>query len=133
MPWNRRDYPDSMKNLDPLVRAKALDIANAMVAEGYEEGDAIPIAIAQARKWAEGADEKEKRALQRKDITDHPKQPKSRGAKLIDRDVQVEKTGDGYEVRTVGAKRADSSHQTKRQAVERAEEIAAKRGTKVRK
>lgn len=27
MPWDMNDYPDSMKNLDPLVRKKAIDIA----------------------------------------------------------------------------------------------------------
>lgn len=35
MPWNVRDYPASMKNLDPLVRKKAIDIANALLADGY--------------------------------------------------------------------------------------------------
>lgn len=34
MPWNVRDYPASMKNLDPLVRKKAIDIANALLADG---------------------------------------------------------------------------------------------------
>ncbi|MBD1910787.1 DUF2188 domain-containing protein [Leptolyngbya sp. PL-A3] len=53
MPWNSKDYPASMKNLTSEVRGKAIDIANALLDEGYEEGRAIAIATAQAEKWAE--------------------------------------------------------------------------------
>ena len=52
MPWNELDYPRSMDNLPPVVRSKAIDIANALLAEGYEEGLAIRIAIAKAKEWA---------------------------------------------------------------------------------
>jgi uncharacterized protein YdaT len=41
-----------MLHLQPLVREKAIEIANALLAEGYEEGRAIRIAIAQAKRWA---------------------------------------------------------------------------------
>ncbi|MFJ7753911.1 hypothetical protein ACQKGI_03980 [Peribacillus muralis] len=50
MPWNKNDYPDSMKNLDKDVRGKAIEIANALLEEGYEDGKAIPIAIDRAKK-----------------------------------------------------------------------------------
>ena len=53
MPWTKQDYPTSMKNLETRVRHKAIDIANALLDEGYSEDRAIPIAIAQARRWAE--------------------------------------------------------------------------------
>ncbi|NLB23638.1 MAG: hypothetical protein GX833_10405, partial [Clostridium sp.] len=69
MPWSEKDYPDSMKNLDSLVKRKAIDIGNAMVKEGYKESDAIPIAISQAKEWAETASSKEKKELKKKDIT----------------------------------------------------------------
>ncbi len=52
MPWNEDDFPHSMAHLPPLVRAKAIDIANALLRQGYEEGKAIRIAIAQAKRWA---------------------------------------------------------------------------------
>lgn len=42
-----------MANLPPRVRAKAIEIANALLEEGYDEGKAIRIAIAQAKRWAE--------------------------------------------------------------------------------
>ncbi|SIQ80743.1 Uncharacterized protein YdaT [Paenibacillus sp. RU4T] len=53
MPWAKNDYPPSMKNLDKRVRDKAVEIANALLKDGYEEGRAIAIATSQAEKWAE--------------------------------------------------------------------------------
>lgn len=52
MPWTSSYYPVSMKRLHPVVREKAIEIANALLAEGYPEGQAIRIAIAQAKRWA---------------------------------------------------------------------------------
>lgn len=52
MPWSNDNYPASMKNLTAEVRRKAIDIANALLDDGYEEGRAIAIATAQAEKWA---------------------------------------------------------------------------------
>lgn len=54
MPWNKNDYPDSFKNLNPDVRSKAIEIANALLKDNYEEGRAISIATAQAQKSVEG-------------------------------------------------------------------------------
>lgn len=42
-----------MAHPSPLVRAKAIAIANALLAEGYDEGKAIRIAIAKAKDWAQ--------------------------------------------------------------------------------
>ena len=55
MPWTKDDYPDAMKNLNEYARLKAIDIANAMVEDGYKEKRAIPIAINQAKEWHEDA------------------------------------------------------------------------------
>jgi uncharacterized protein YdaT len=53
MPWNADYYPPSMQHLAPVVRAKAIEIANALLDEGMEEGKAIRIAIAKAKQWAQ--------------------------------------------------------------------------------
>ena len=53
MPWNESWYPASMRRLDPAIRAKAIEIANALLEEGMEEGLAIRIAIAKAKEWGE--------------------------------------------------------------------------------
>ncbi|MBI5717245.1 MAG: hypothetical protein HZC37_06110 [Burkholderiales bacterium] len=52
MPWNAEDYPASMRHLSAAARLKAIEIANALLDEGMEEGMAIRIAIAKAREWA---------------------------------------------------------------------------------
>jgi uncharacterized protein YdaT len=53
MPWNEFRYPPAMEHLDPLVRAKAIEIANAMLNEGHDEGFAIRVAISRAKEWAQ--------------------------------------------------------------------------------
>jgi uncharacterized protein YdaT len=53
MPWNAAYYPRSMKNLPPAVREKAIEIANALLEDGRPEGQAIRIAIARAKQWAD--------------------------------------------------------------------------------
>ena len=52
MPWNESYYPASMNNLPLAVRAKASEIANALLEAGRPEGQAIRIGIAQAKRWA---------------------------------------------------------------------------------
>ncbi|RDU99431.1 hypothetical protein DWV00_09785 [Trinickia dinghuensis] len=53
MPWNSHHYPESMGNLDPAVREKAIEIANALLRRGLPEARAIRIAIVSAKRWAE--------------------------------------------------------------------------------
>jgi uncharacterized protein YdaT len=53
MPWNSAYYPVSMNHLAPEVRDKAIEIANALLEQGYDEGRAIRIAIAKAKEWAQ--------------------------------------------------------------------------------
>jgi uncharacterized protein YdaT len=52
MPWNESYYPASMTRLPPRVRAKAIEIANALLESGRPEGQAIRIGIAKAKQWA---------------------------------------------------------------------------------
>jgi uncharacterized protein YdaT len=52
MPWSDDNFPPSMQHLAPVVRAKAIEIANALLDEEMEEGKAIRIAIARAKAWA---------------------------------------------------------------------------------
>lgn len=132
MPWTKSDYPDSMKNLNEYTRLKAIDIANAMVEDGYEEKRAIPIAINQAKEWYEDASNKEKSDLKEKDITDHKKDENS-SVGLKDEDVIVEYSEEDKSWRVIskGAKRADSLHSAKKEAVKRAEEIIEYRDAKI--
>jgi uncharacterized protein YdaT len=51
VPWTTDRYPISMRSLPPLVREKAILIANALLEEGHPEGQCIRIAVARAREW----------------------------------------------------------------------------------
>ena len=52
MPYTKTDYPDSLRYFMAPVRNKAIDIANALLAEGNDESKAIAIATAKAEEWA---------------------------------------------------------------------------------
>jgi uncharacterized protein YdaT len=53
MPWTKKNYPDSMKNLPEAVREKSIEIANALLDEtNMNEGVAIATAISRAKDWA---------------------------------------------------------------------------------
>jgi hypothetical protein len=53
MPWSEDNYPDCLKNLAPQVRARTVDIANTLLGEGFDEGQAIAVATSRAEQWAE--------------------------------------------------------------------------------
>lgn len=59
MPWNKNDYPDSLKNLNDEVRDKAIEIANALLKDGMGEGRAIAIATDKAREYVGGTSEQD--------------------------------------------------------------------------
>lgn len=132
MPWNMQDYPDSMKNMDPLIRKKAIDIANAMEEDGYDENQLIPIAQSQAKEWFENASKEEKQAFENeenpKKTDDHDS---SSNEELIENDVEVYYEDEVWKVKTIDAKRSDSTFDYKDDAVKRATDIAKKRNTKV--
>jgi uncharacterized protein YdaT len=52
MPWDAATYPVAMRHLSEAARDKAIAIANALLEQGEDEGKAIRIAIARARRWA---------------------------------------------------------------------------------
>ncbi|RSL32110.1 DUF2188 domain-containing protein [Salibacterium salarium] len=132
MPWTMNDYPSSLKNLDKPIRKKAIDIANAMLDEGYEEGQAIPIATEQAKEWYDTAtDEEIEELLKEVDPTersDEGKQYDSR-PELLDRAELVVDHEDGWAVQARGAKKPDEVFDDKSEAIKRAKEIAENKGT----
>ena len=52
MPWKDDYFPASMRHLSEATRHRAIEIANALLAEGMDEGKAIRIAIAKAKERA---------------------------------------------------------------------------------
>lgn len=51
MPWYNGDYPPSYKNQPLKLREKAVEIANALLKEGTEEGIAIATGLKRAREF----------------------------------------------------------------------------------
>lgn len=133
MPWDMTDYPDSFKNFSPLLKKKTISIANALLAEGYSDDHAIPIAIAQAKKWMNEASEKEKETYkkeqnpQKNDCHSNKKE----NIDLLDNNVEVYFKDKKWRVKTEGAKKASDTFTTKKEAITRANEIAENKSTKV--
>lgn len=50
MPWYNGDYPPSYKNQPRELLEKAVEIANALLQDGAEEGIAIATGLKQARE-----------------------------------------------------------------------------------
>jgi len=133
MPWDLKDYPSSFKNFEPLLKKKAIEIANALVSEGYPDDRAIPIAISQSKRWLDEATDTEKADF--KKATD-PKKTDKHGTKkintdLLDNDVLVYYQENRWYVQTKHAEKAVDSFETKEQAMERAKEIAKNKDSNV--
>lgn len=52
MPWTKDDYPPALKNLEESTRNKAIEIANALLDDDFDESRSIAIAITQAKEWS---------------------------------------------------------------------------------
>ncbi|MGY4688642.1 DUF2188 domain-containing protein [Salibacterium sp. K-3] len=132
MPWTMNDYPSSLKNLDMPERKKAIDIANAMLDEGYEEGTAIPIATEQAKEWYDNASSGEIDAFMKEadpaDRDEEDKQYKNR-PELLDRAELVVPHEDGWAVQADGAEKPAEVFEQKSDAIQRAKDIAENKGT----
>ncbi|MRH41384.1 DUF2188 domain-containing protein [Aquibacillus halophilus] len=103
MVWTLNDYPESMKNLKEATREKAIDIANALInEEGYEEGRAIAIAIAQAKKWID----EDQSSTQH--VVPHPR---------------------GWAVKAENSDKASNVFNTKKEALARGQELASTNNT----
>ncbi|MGO2205506.1 DUF2188 domain-containing protein [Staphylococcus xylosus] len=130
MPWTMEDYPQSWKNFDELERKKAIDIGNAMLKDGYEEENVIPIATKQAESWYRDASDSELQELKNKKITKH-KRDDSANPKLNEKDVHVYYEDDEWKVKSDGAKQASDTFLKKEDAMKRARNIADNRETEI--
>jgi uncharacterized protein YdaT len=115
MPWTKKDYPVSMKNLPEKVRNKAIEIANALLEErDMEEGIAIATAISRAKDWA----------------VEHGMKAENRGkSKVSDvkehgEDRYVTPYGDEWAVKVEGRKKPERVFSSKTKAVKKAKREA---------
>lgn len=68
MPCTLKGYPEAWKEFEALKRQKAIEIANAMLREGYLEKDVIPIATKKAKDWYRTLSKEEIKALEEENI-----------------------------------------------------------------
>lgn len=134
MPWDMKDYPASLKNFDTPLKKKIIDIANALLEEGYDDDRAIPIAITEGKKWYKDASKSEIETFNNKKISKSDKHDVDKSqTRLLDKDVTVkfDKEREKWEVKTEDAKKVSNSYDHKKDALERAKEIADNKGVKV--
>jgi len=113
MPYTKKDYPTSMKNLIPEIREKAIDILNALIEEEKMEiGIAIPTAISRAKDWAANRD---------KQVPSSPTDKKKHGE-----DIHVLPRKTGWAIKKEKAEKASSVFNNKMEAVSRARSMAIK-------
>lgn len=68
MPCTLKGYPEKWKEFETLKREKAIEIANAMLREGYLEKDVIPIATKKAKDWYRTLSKEGIKALEEENI-----------------------------------------------------------------
>lgn len=123
MIWTLDNFPAAINHLTPLTRKKALAIANALVAQGFQEKLALSIASSQAKQWYREATVQERRRFDQAitQAQSNPQPPKlsRRGA-----DIAVKPDPAGWAVVSPSGDRTTELYPRKTDAVERAKTIA---------
>lgn len=110
MPYTYENYPNTMKNLTPEVRKKAIDILNKLIEDrDMDGGMAIATSISKAREWA---------AKTRKGNYS------GKGKKAVEIYVKAHKKG--WAVEKQNADKASFVFKTKEEAIHKAREIASR-------
>src|SRR5699024_11778847 len=108
-------------------KKKAIDMDNAMINEGYDEEQAIPIETEQAKEWRENASKNE---INRYEKSGNPTERSAKDKKYENNPERLEEgehvvaQDNGWAVKSSGAKRASDIYEKKDEAVKRAKEIA---------
>src|SRR5699024_8762274 len=130
--WTLNDYPSSLKNLPKPTKKKAIDIANALVDDGYSESRAIPIATSQAESWAEKTSEKDQeKYVKQGRPTEHDSPYRSR-PELLDDDELVKPYDDNqWAVQSKKAQKPTKLFDTKEAAVDYGRQVAKNKQTRL--
>ncbi|AIC94232.1 MULTISPECIES: DUF2188 domain-containing protein [Shouchella] len=133
MPWDMKQYPSAFKQLEAPIKKKAIEIGNAMLDDGYKEHDAIPIAISQAKSWYEDTPKKDiEQFYKHGQMKPSKNREKQSSPTLNERNQLVKERTDGWAVQAEGAQKPSHVYKTKKEAVQRAKEIAKNKGTDVK-
>ncbi|WP_243839533.1 DUF2188 domain-containing protein [Shouchella lehensis] len=128
-----KQYPSAFKQLEAPIKKKAIEIGNAMLDDGYKEHDAIPIAISQAKSWYEDTPKKDiEQFYKHGQMKPSKNREKQSSPTLNERNQLVKERTDGWAVQAEGAQKPSHVYKTKKEAVQRAKEIAKNKGTDVK-
>lgn len=129
MAWTMEKYPVALKNFGKLMRKKIIEIGNTLIADGYTEARAIPIAISQAREWMDNASQEELKAFKAALLADEKllkADKKSVIPTALDNEL-VFQDGVEWVVRAEDTEKLAGRFASKEAAVKRAQEIAVHR------
>lgn len=130
MPWSMNDYPNSLKHFNKATKKKAIDIANALIDEGYSEDRAIPIATEQAKKWYDHATEKERTDyVQNEDPTIRTSNHHSRPALLDKQELVVPYHDNQWAVQSDDTKKPAKIFSVKKDAIDYGKSVAKNKQT----
>lgn len=81
MPFTMKGYPEKWKEFEVIKRQKAIEIANAMLKEGYLEKDVVPIADEKSERLVSSVIERRNQSIRRRELRTIPysNNGKSRG------------------------------------------------------
>ncbi len=105
-----------------------------MIDEGYDEGQAIPIATEQAKKWYDNVSEHERNQVMQmsdEDLRKRDENSQDSRPELLEKGEHVIPHENGWAVKTQDAKQVSNVYQKKNEAVKRAQEIAENKQTTV--
>lgn len=126
--YTKNKYPDSLKNLDPAVREKAIEIINALLKEWMKEEKAIPIGIYRAKESVLTTADSGSNAKKSWKKSTHEVEEVG----IYQETYLVQKEDGKRKVRKKQAVRASSIHDTKQEAVHHARLLSERYNAKVR-
>lgn len=130
MPWDMNDYPSSLKNFNKATKKKAIDIANALIDEGYSEDRAIPIAIEQAKEWYDNASENERYEYTEKGDPTKRKSHEHSRPELLDKPEMVIPYEDNkWAIQSKDAKKPSKVFDNKDEAIKYGKKVAKNKRT----
>lgn len=72
MPFTMKGYPEKWKDFEVIKRQKAIEIANAMLKEGYLEKDVVPIAAKKSERLVSSVIERRNQSIRRRELRTIP-------------------------------------------------------------
>lgn len=131
MPWDMSNYPSSLKNFNQTTKKKAIDIANALVDEGYDEDRAIPIATEQAKEWYNDRNKQERKTEIKQTHPTKRESGEHSRPELLDKPEMVIPHDKQWAVQSKDAKKPSKLFDNKEEAISYGQKVAKNKKTEL--